>query len=70
MNQEELQAALLPYANSNATLKFMMKNKMPLDLDTYLQLEYPEGIDLSLHPELLAEIPSPLLPPHLRPEEC
>lgn len=56
----KLREELSLLAGSDATLAYMLKMNRPLNLETYLEMEYPEGIPKTLSSEQLAMIPEPL----------
>jgi hypothetical protein len=47
-------------AGSDATLERMLKMNRPLNLTTYLEMEYPEGAPKTLSSEQWSMIPEPL----------
>ena len=51
--------ALTPLAGKDATLARMLKMKRPLTMETYLRMEYPQGVP-PMTAELLASVPAPL----------
>ena len=54
-----LEAELTPLAGQDATLARMLKMNRPLTLETYLRMEYPDGVP-QMTAELWAEVPEPL----------
>ena len=51
--------ALTPLAGKDATLARMLKMNRPLTMETYLKMEYPQGMP-RLTEEVLAGVPAPL----------
>ena len=51
---------LKPLAGSDATLAFMLRSNLPMNLQTYLEMEYWDGVPKTLSSEQLAMIPEPL----------
>lgn len=51
--------ALKPLAGRDATLARMLKMNRPLTMETWLRMEYPQGIP-RLTAEILAGVPAPL----------
>jgi hypothetical protein len=51
--------ALTPLAGKDATLARMLKMNRPLTMETYLRMEYPQGVP-KLTAEVLAGVPAPL----------
>ena len=54
-----LVAALTPLAGRDATLARMLKMNRPLTMETYLRMEYPQGMP-RLTAEVLDGVPAPL----------
>lgn len=54
-----LEEELTPLAEHDATLAHMLKMKRPLNLETYLAMNYPDGAP-TMTAELWAEVPEPL----------
>ncbi len=55
-----LREELTTLAGSDATLAHMLKTNRPLNLETYLAMEYPDGIPKTLSSEQISMIPEPL----------
>ena len=56
-----LREELTHLAGSDPTLARMLKTNQPLTLQTYLAMNYPDGVPDPMPAELLAEVPYPLL---------
>jgi hypothetical protein len=63
-----LREELSPLAGSDATLERMLKMNRPLNLETYLAMEYPEGAPKTLSSEQWSMIPEPLRRQSEKPE--
>ena len=58
-NKSSLQAELMRQAGQDATLAYMLEMKRPLTVETYLAMNYPDGVP-PMTAELWAEIPEML----------
>lgn len=60
VKQEQLRATLAMLAQSDATLARMLKTDRPLTRETWLAMNFPDGVPDPLPAEIEAEIPEPL----------